>query len=139
MTNPEWNKRRTDPPFYEGVRVAELGDFVGLDDLDLMNIEIIIEAMECGQLLIFEYSGSSRIVAPFALGVSSEGNPLLRGYQLEGVSRSGKGPGWRIFQVREMQMVDNYQDYYEYDPKAFDQNYPWIYAVYKMVEGGIGV
>lgn len=36
---------------------------------------------------------------PYVFGLSSEGNPLLRGYQLAGESQSGKGPGWRVFQV----------------------------------------
>ena len=120
-------------PPYEGVRVAEWSDFLGLDDLDWMNIEIILNALEWQELLFFEYGGRDRVVAPFVFGVSSEGNALMRGYMVEGSSRSGKGSGWRVFQVREMSMVDAFGEWFIAEEFDFDRKYPWVYKVFKML------
>jgi len=79
------------------------------------------------------YDGSDRVVCPFVVGVSMEGNPLMRGYQLEGKSVSGKGEGWRVFQIRKMEMIENYQDFFYPEDFDFNQFYPWIYKVYKML------
>jgi hypothetical protein len=133
MVNPAYNKRREDPPIWEAPRVAELSDFVGLDDLDRMNIEIIFESLEQQKLLVFEYKGRDRLVAPFVFGVSQYGNALMRGYLIEGSSRSGKGPGWRVFQVREMSMVDVFDEWFYPEDFKFDRWYPWVYKVYKML------
>ena len=126
-------ERWREAPPYEGVRVAEWSDFTGLDDLDWMNIEIILNALEWQEFLFFEYGGRGRVVAPFVFGVSSEGNALMRGFLMEGSSRSGKGPGWRVFQVREMSMVDLYGEWFIPEEFDFDRGYPWVYKVFKMV------
>lgn len=103
------------------------------DSITKDKIEIIIEAMEQEQLIIFNYSGSDRVVAPFVVGVSSELNPLMRGFQIEGVSVSRKGPGWRVFQIYEMEGVGNYGEQFEPEEFDFDRDYPWIYEVFKML------
>ena len=90
MGNPAWEKKATDEPIYEGVRAQDLGDLYDYDRETISKIQTIIDAMDWPQLIIFRYGDSDRVVAPFVVGVSSEGNPLIRGYQLEGVSRSGK-------------------------------------------------
>jgi hypothetical protein len=133
MANPAYNKRRVDPPIWTGPRVAEEWE-LGIYDLDLQfKIEKILEAMDWPHVIIFQYGESDRVVAPFVIGVSSEGNPLMRGYQLEGNSRSGKGEGWRIFQVNKMLSVDTHQDFFYIEDFDFDRWYPWIYKVYKML------
>ena len=133
MTNPQWGKRATDEPIYEGVRAADVEEFEAIEDWVKFQIQIIFDAMDWPQLIVFNYDGSDRVVAPFVVGVSRDGNPLLRGYQLEGVSRSGKGPGWRVFQVRKMNDLDNFQDYFYKEDFDFDQFYPWTYKVIKML------
>jgi hypothetical protein len=133
MPNPAYNKRRELPPFWEGPRVAEYWELEGYDPVRTAKIELLLEAMDWPQLVIFLYDGSDRVVAPFVIGVSSEGNPLLRGYQLEGNSRSGKGEGWRIFQIDKIENLANHQDFFYREDFDFDQFYPWIYKVYKML------
>lgn len=120
-------------PPYEGVRGAGLEDFRALEPEDINKIEIILEAMDWPQLIVFRYGASDRVVAPFVVGVSSEGNPLMRGYQLEGLSRSGKGEGWRVFQIRKMENIENHQDFFDKDDFDFQQFYPWVYKVFKML------
>ena len=120
-------------PPYEGVRGAELEDIRDIDPETLAKIETILDAMDWPQLIVFRYGESDRVAAPFVIGVSSEGNPLMRGYQLEGLSRSGKGEGWRVFQIRKMENVENHQDFFDKDDFDFQQFYPWIYKVFKML------
>ena len=95
--------------------------------------------MEYPQLIIFHYGESDRVVCPFVLGVSSQGNPLMRGYQVEGVSRSGKGPGWRVYQIKKMENIENYQDFFDTEDLDFNEIYPWTFKVFKMLETRIPI
>ncbi len=120
-------------PPYEGVRGAELEDIEKIEIETQAKMETILEAMEWPQLIFFRYGASDRVAAPFVLGISSEGNPLMRGYQLEGISRSGKADGWRVFQVRKMESVENHQDFFNKEDFDFQRYYPWVYKVFKML------
>lgn len=133
MPNPNYIKPVRGAWAAEGLRgVSESG----LEDQGseiAEKIRTIHEAMSWEQLIIFNYSGGDRVVAPFVLGVSSAGVALMRGYQLEGVSRSGKPVGWRVFKVSEMLNVENHQDYFKAGDFDFKRFYPWIYKVFKML------
>lgn len=96
---------------WEGPRVATEDDYNELGVFSRGNVDLILDAMDWPQLLVFRYGDSDRVAAPFVVGISKEGNPLMRGYQLEGLSRSGKGEGWRVFQVLEMLELANHQDF----------------------------
>jgi hypothetical protein len=133
MPNPAYVKSVPGKWAAEGVRVAEAWDLGGFDYETRVKIQTILEAMDWPMLIVFRYGASDRVVAPFVVGVSSEGNPLLRGYQIEGTSRSGKGEGWRVFQIRKMENVENHQDYFNKDDFDFDEHYPWIYKTFKML------
>lgn len=133
MTNPAYVKSIPGKWASEGVRVAEILELSGINKDAQQKIQIILEAMDWPKLIIFRYDGSDRVVAPFVLGISSEGNPLMRGYKIEGVSRSGKGKGWRVFQINKMENVEDFQDFFRKEDFAFDEKYPWIYKVLKML------
>jgi len=133
VSNPAYKKRREDPPIWQGPRVAEEWE-LGIYTIELRDkIITILEAMDWPRVIIFQYGESDRVVAPFVIGVSSEGRPLMRGYQLEGDSKSGKGEGWRVFKVEKMLYVDTHQDFFYIEDFDFDRWYPWIYKVYKML------
>jgi hypothetical protein len=117
----------------EGIRVAGFEELGFFDEETQVKIQVVLDAMEWPQLVVFNYGGFDRVVAPFVIGVSSEGVPLIRGYQLEGSSRSGKGEGWRVFKVGEMQNVENHQDFFKASDFDFDRAYPWIYKVFLML------
>ena len=119
---------------YEGPRPATVQHFVGFDDLDWLNFEIIVDCLYESEFLVFEYYDRVRLVAPFALGVSRYGNGLLRAFQIDGLSRKGPGFGWRVFQVRNMSMVEGYGEYFFIEDFDFDDYFPWIYAVYLEVQ-----
>lgn len=133
MPNPAYVKSVPGKWASEGVRLALPVDLYLLDRDTQTKIEIILQAMDWPQLIVFRYGESDRVAAPFVVGISSEGNPLMRGYQLEGNSRSGKGAGWRVFQVGKMENVENHQDFFDKDDFDFDEHYPWIYKVFKML------
>jgi hypothetical protein len=133
MSKPGWEKKGRDEPFYEGVRRAQWWELGVLDPGDQLIVETVLEAMAWCQLIIFRYGESDRVVAPFVLGASFDWNLLLRGYQLEGASRSGKGPGWRVFQVGKMGLTDNHQDFFDPDEFVFNEIYPWTYYVLAML------
>ena len=130
MAGTGWDKKRTDKPYYLGVRAAGLWELGLLSSVDQLIVDTVLEAMAWGQLIIFRYGDSDRVVAPFVLGASSDWKPLLRGYQLEGSSRSGKGPGWRVFQIEKISMIDNFQDFFDPDQFVFNETYPWTYYVF---------
>lgn len=133
MPNPAYKKKGPDDVPWEGPRVAEGVDLSSFSSEDRLKIETILDAMDWPQLLIFRYGDSDRVAAPFVVGVSSDGNPLMRGYQLEGKSRSGKGAGWRVFQIRKMVDVENHQDFFNKEDFDFNEGYPWTYKVLKML------
>jgi len=118
---------------WEGPRPATEDEYNELGDFAKANIEMILDAMDSMQLLVFRYDESDRVVAPFVVGISSEGNPLMRGFQLEGASRSGKGRGWRVFQVHKMDGLRNHHDFFKPEDFDFDQVYPWIYKVFAIL------
>jgi len=136
MPNPAYVKSEPGKWAREGVREAYREDLDALEDESKLKIYRILEAMEWPQLVVFHYGESDRLVAPFVVGVSGYGNPLMRGYQLEGNSRSGKGEGWRTFQIFKMENLENYQEFFNQEDFDFDVSYPWIYKVFKMLEGG---
>jgi len=133
VSRSEWDKKKGDFPQYGGPRRWDTWreDLVG--SVELGKVQTIIAAMEVLMVVMFNYDGSDRVVAPFVMGASKTGNPLVRGYQLEGVSRSGKGPGWRVFQVWKMENLEDYNEYFEPDDFDFQEFYPWIYRVLKML------
>ena len=129
MSKPEWEKRKAGEPGYQGVRAAGWWELGLLSPGDQLIVDTVLEAMAWCQLIIFRYGESDRVVAPFVFGASSAWNLLLRGYQLEGASRSGKGQGWRVFQVGKMGLTDNHQDLFDPDEFVFNEIYPWTYYV----------
>jgi len=130
MSKPEWEKKGPDAPPYEGVRAAGLWELGLLSPADQEIVDTVLEAMAWGQLIIFRYGESDRVVAPFVLGASSDWNALMRGYQLEGASRSGKGEGWRVFQIQKMALIANFQDFFDPEEFVFNEVYPWTYYVF---------
>lgn len=123
---------RLRPP-YGGVRIAPLPEVYSFSASVQDRVWFILDAMDWPELLVFDYSGFGRVVAPFVVGISSEGNALMRGYQLAGESVGGLGLGWRVFQVRKMENLDVYQEFFDAEDFEFDGFYPWVYRVFKML------
>jgi hypothetical protein len=66
----------------------------------------ITSAIRDKVVLKFLYNNSPRVVEPQTYGVSASGNPVLRGYQVAGLSSSGKPRGLRLFEVSKISALE---------------------------------
>lgn len=72
-----------------------------------MSSSIICEAIRNRAVLVFDYHGLPRVVAPYAHGYSTRGAEVLRGIQLRGASTSGQlgfGKLWLVSDLVELRM-----------------------------------
>jgi len=60
---------------------------------------LVCQAIRERRIIRLHYDGGLRDVEPHFHGASSEGNDLLRAYQVGGYSRSGQPHGWRTFRL----------------------------------------
>jgi len=74
---------------------------------------IIEEAIQNKKIIQFSYKGELRIVEPYAYGVSSKSNDILRAYQVEGGSSSSNDLGWRLFTVNKIENLITLDDKFE--------------------------
>lgn len=66
----------------------------------------IAQAISNRRLLRFYYEPGIRVVEPHALGVSADGNILLRAYQTGGASKSGEHANWKLFRVEKITSLE---------------------------------
>lgn len=77
---------------------------------------IIREAISKMKRIEFYYDGGLRVVEPHCLGVTTAGNPALRGYQVSGYSVSGKVPDWHLFVLSKISNLSILNDSF-YSPR----------------------
>ena len=66
-----------------------------------MNPTIPCDALNAGRCLELRYDGYSRVVEVHAVGLSSEGNWLMRVWQVRGGSVTGERIGWKLMRLDE--------------------------------------
>jgi hypothetical protein len=59
-------------------------------------------AIRTKSIIEFHYKDHHRIVEPYCYGVGNNGNELLRGYQIGGISDS-EIPNWKLFKVSDIE------------------------------------
>lgn len=62
---------------------------------------IACEALGAGKRLELRYDGYSRVVEVHAVGVTKDGNGIMRVWQVRGGSNSGERQGWKLFRLDE--------------------------------------
>lgn len=62
---------------------------------------VACEALKQGRCLQLQYDGYSRTVEVHAVGVTKDGNPIMRCWQVSGGSQSGERTGWKLFRLDE--------------------------------------
>ena len=62
----------------------------------------IVSAIRNKRVVKFVYNDSPRVVEPQTYGISTTGNRVLWGYQVAGVSSSGKPRGLRLFEMSKI-------------------------------------
>lgn len=63
--------------------------------------QVACEALQQGRCLQLQYDGYSRTVEVHAVGVTKDGNPIMRCWQVSGGSQSGERTGWKLFRLDE--------------------------------------
>lgn len=67
---------------------------------------LICRAIHARSLLVFEYDGHLRVVAPYCHGTSKTGLETVRAVQLAGSSSSGRGLGfgklWSVVKMKDL-------------------------------------
>jgi hypothetical protein len=86
-----------------------------------MTYPAICDAIRLRRVVRLVYHGGAREVEPYVYGRNATGDELLRGYQLQGASRSGAAAGWKMFRVADISSVS-----VTFEPfaarAAYDQN-----------------
>ena len=65
----------------------------------------ICEAIQNKSVLNLFYDGHMRVVEPHAHGMSDAGKNVLRCFQIDGGSNSGKVLGWKLMKVNEIELL----------------------------------
>lgn len=84
--------------------------------------QIICDAISQQRILEFDYDGGFRRVEAFCYGIGHSGNELLRAFQVDGVSESGKPWDWKLFDVSKMTNInlsaeEHIGNRYDYEPR----------------------
>jgi hypothetical protein len=67
--------------------------------------ELLTAAIEGRKLVTLWYHPGARVIEPHAFGVGSDGQLLLRAFQIEGESASGEHVNWKLFRCDRMNDV----------------------------------
>ena len=70
-----------------------------------MDDKLIKTAIRSKNLLKFNYHGHVRVIEPHCYGLSTNGNPVLRAFQVGGTSPSGP-LSWRLFSMEDVKKVE---------------------------------
>jgi hypothetical protein len=70
----------------------------------------IVTAINNRYVLSIFYDGGTRIIEPHCYGISTEGNELLRAFQVNGYSNSGNPIGWKLFRVDNIMSMESTGD-----------------------------
>jgi hypothetical protein len=66
--------------------------------------DLLCRAIAGKHLVQFKYDGRSRIVEPFACGMSKANNYVLRGFQIRGSDKT-KPLCWRMYELAEISQL----------------------------------
>jgi predicted DNA-binding transcriptional regulator YafY len=62
-------------------------------------LPILVKAIEDRRLVSIWYDPGVRVIEPHAIGYGSEGQVLLRAFQVAGASESGQPVHWKLFRL----------------------------------------
>ena len=67
--------------------------------------ELLIAAISGRKLVTLWYDPGARVIEPHAFGIGTDGQLLLRAFQIEGESKSGEHVHWKLFRIDRMRDV----------------------------------
>jgi hypothetical protein len=68
---------------------------------------IFIAAIHARRRLAIRYSPGDRVIEPHAIGVGSSGQILIRAFQTECVSASGKHVNWKLLRLDRVELISD--------------------------------
>lgn len=97
-----------------------------------MNTQII-DAIEKRRIMAFQYEGRSRIVEPHCYGLTVKRNEVLRAYQIDGFSSSGK-MGWKLFSLSKISYIKILENNFTVrEGEGYKKGDRGIYLIYKEI------
>jgi hypothetical protein len=91
--------------------------------------DLLCRAVANKFIVQFKYDGRSRIVEPFACGVSTAGNYVLRGFQIRGSDKT-KPLCWRIYELSAMSQLSITQHNFKGKREDYNPQDPLITEVF---------
>lgn len=79
-----------------------------VNEVEYVPLGLLAAAIEGRRLIRFNYGTDSlaRVVEPYLVGRTTDGDVLLLGYQRIGPSRSGESAGWKHFRLAGMTGIE---------------------------------
>ena len=62
----------------------------------------IINAIKSQNVITFDYEEQPRTVEPHCYGITTKGNEVIRAYQIDGYSSSGR-MGWKLYDISKIE------------------------------------
>lgn len=91
---------------------------------------MIEEAIRNKRFVSFDYEGHPRVVIPAAYGAHvNTGNPVLRGYQVDGTSSSRMVPLWDLYRKDKMFNIRVLDRCFDELPPMYSRGDKYIYPI----------
>lgn len=65
----------------------------------IATINLVREAIQSRKCLSIQYGGHHRVVEVHAVGITKDGNPIVKAWQVSGESQSGNPTPWKHFRL----------------------------------------
>lgn len=119
-------------PRFSLKNIKEIGN-IPINEPVRYSDDIMIKAIKYGMIFLINYkgeedshfSGHERVIYPMVLGRSSKGNPLLRGWHLNGWSVSQRrhiNKIWRLFRTDRILSMTFTGSFYRLPPSGYNAN-----------------
>lgn len=84
--------------------------------------ELLIAAIEGRKRVVLWYDPGARVIEPHAFGYGTDGQLLLRAFQIDGASASGEHINWKLFRCDRMRDVAHDQATFTGPRPEYKQN-----------------
>lgn len=69
-------------------------------------LELIIQAIRHNAMVYLDYPPGVRLIEPHAVGFDRDGQLLLRAFQIDGASATGKTRHWKLFRLDRAEAIN---------------------------------
>ncbi|GJD96919.1 hypothetical protein [Methylobacterium iners] len=87
-----------------------------------MRVETACQALREKRRLEIRYDGYTRVVEVHACGTTSDGNAVMRVWQVRGGSESGERTGWKLLRLDETRSLELLEETSEAPRRGYAKN-----------------